>query len=100
MRQNRAAARRARVGVRLSHEDRDRVAEAVHARGYRSPSAFVRAAIQNELDGRPELTQTEERIAGGFDRLSGEVTRVKRAQQALFAVFDTSTTSGTAFSNL
>ena len=89
MRQNRGAARGARVGVRLSHEDRDRVTEAVKVRGYVSPSAFVRAAIQNELDGRPELTQTEERIAGGFDRLSGEVARVKRGQQALFALFDT-----------
>ena len=89
MRQNRAAARRARVGVRLSHEDRDRVAEAVHARGYRSPSAFFRAAIQNELDGRPELTETEDRIAAGFDRVFGEVTRIKRGQQALFALFDT-----------
>ena len=88
MRQDRAAACRARVAVRLSHEDRDRVAEAVKVRGYGSPSAFVRAAIQNELDGRPELTQTEERVAGGFDRLSGGVTRVKRGQQALFALFD------------
>jgi hypothetical protein len=73
----------------LSGEDRSRVAEAVQARGYRSPSAFIRAAIQNELGGRPELTEAEDRIAAGFDRVFGEVTRVKRGQQALFALFDT-----------
>ena len=89
MRQPTGAARKARIAVRLSREDRDRVEEAVKARGYRSPSAFLRAAIQNELNGRPELTETEERIAGGFDRLSGDAARIQRGQQALFALLDT-----------
>jgi Arc/MetJ-type ribon-helix-helix transcriptional regulator len=88
VRKNTGAARIARIGIRLSREDRDRVEQGVKSRGYRSPSAFIRAAIQNELDGRPELTETEDRIAGGFDRVFGEVTRVKRGQQALFALFD------------
>ncbi len=70
MRQNTGAARGARIAVRLSREDRDRIDEAVKARGYTSPSAFIRAAIQNELNWRPVLTETEDRIAGGFERMS------------------------------
>jgi hypothetical protein len=64
MRQNTGTARGARVAVRLSREDRERIDEAVKARGFTSPSAFIRAAIQSELNGRPELTESEDRIAG------------------------------------
>lgn len=89
MRQNSGAARGARIAVRLSGEDRGRIDDAVKTRGYTSPSAFIRAAIQNELNGRPEQTETEERIVGGFDRMSRENLRLVRGQQALFALFDT-----------
>lgn len=89
MRQPTGEARRARIAIRMSREDRNRVEEVVKVRGYRSPSAFIRAAIQNELDRRPELTETEERIAGGFDRMSAQVARIQRGQQALFALLDT-----------
>ena len=89
MREKTGAAREARIALRLSREDRSRIDEAVKTRGYTSPSAFIRAAIQNELNGRPEQTESEERIAGGFDRMSRENLRVVRGQQALFALFDT-----------
>src|ERR1700680_366794 len=89
MRQNTGAARSARIAVRLGREDRDRVEEAVKTRGYASPSAFVRAAIRNELNGRAELIGTEERIAGGFGRVSRDIFHVGRAQQGLFALLDT-----------
>ena len=77
------------MAVRLSPEDHRRVEEAAKTKGYASPSAFVRAAIRNELNGRAELTGTEERIAGGFDRMSREISRVGRSQQAIFALIDT-----------
>jgi Arc/MetJ-type ribon-helix-helix transcriptional regulator len=89
MKQNTGAARGARIAVRLSREDRDRIGEAVKARGYTSPSAFIRSAIQNELNGRPELTETEDRIAGGFERMSSDYARIVRGQQALQALLDT-----------
>jgi Arc/MetJ-type ribon-helix-helix transcriptional regulator len=89
MKQNTGAARGDRIAVRLSREDRDRIAETVKARGYSSPSAFIRAAIQNELDGRPALTETEGRIAGGFERQSRDNARIVRGQQALHALLDT-----------
>jgi Arc/MetJ-type ribon-helix-helix transcriptional regulator len=89
MQQRSVARRSARIAVRLSQEDHHRVDEAARTGGYASPSAFVRAAIQNELNGRAELTGTEERIAGGFDRMSREISRVGRGQQAIFALIDT-----------
>jgi Arc/MetJ-type ribon-helix-helix transcriptional regulator len=89
MKQRSAARRSARIAVRLSQEDHHRVEEAAKTGGYASPSAFVRAAIRNELNGRAELTGTEERIAGGFDRMSREISRVGRGQQAIFAFMDT-----------
>jgi Arc/MetJ-type ribon-helix-helix transcriptional regulator len=89
MQQRSGPARKARIAVRLSQEDHRRVEEAVSTRGYASPSAFVRAAIKNELNGRTELTGTEERIAGGFDRMSRENARLGRSQQAIFALLDT-----------
>ena len=89
MRQNTGVTRGARIAARLSREDRDRIDEAVKARGYTSPSAFIRAAIHNELNGRPELTETEDRIAGGFERMSRDTVRIVRGQQALHALLDT-----------
>lgn len=89
MRQHTGATRSARFAVRISQEDRDEIEKTVRLRSYTSPSAFIRAAIRNELKGRPELSETEERIAGGFDRMSRENLRVVRGQQALFALFDT-----------
>lgn len=88
--ERRAGARRsARVAVRLSSEEQRQVEETAKASGYANSSAFIRAAIWNELNGRAELAGTEERIAGGFDRVSKDIFRVGRAQQALFALMDT-----------
>jgi hypothetical protein len=89
MKQNTGAGRGARIAVRLSREDRVRIDEAVKARGYTSPSAFIRAAIQNEVNGRPELTKTEDLIVGGFERVSRDNVRIVRSQQALHALLDT-----------
>ena len=89
MREPTGAARRARIALRLSQEDRDQIAEAVRLRGYESPSALIRAAIRNELNGRPELVEAEQRIFGGFERMSQEILRSARGQQALFALLDT-----------
>src|ERR1700683_1612660 len=89
MRQNTGAARGASIAIRLSQEDRVRIDEAVKARGYTSPSAFIRAAIQNELNGRPELAKTEDLITEGFGGLFRDNIRIVRSQQALHALLDT-----------
>ena len=88
MKQDSNRARRARVAVRLTREDQRQVEQAAKDRGYSSASAFMRAAIRNELNGRAELTGTEERIAAGFDRLSRDIFRIGRGQQAFYALFD------------
>ena len=77
------------MALRLSQEDRDQIEQAVKARGYESPSALIRAAIRTELNGRSELGGTEGRIVGGFERVSRDIVRLARGQQALFALVDT-----------
>jgi hypothetical protein len=88
MAQHASRGRTARVAFRLTREEQHQLEEGSKTKGYANPSAFVRAAIRSELNGRPELTGTEERIAGGFDRLSRDIFRVDRGQQATFALMD------------
>ncbi len=88
MQEHTGKARNARIAVRLSREDQHQVEQSAKTRGYANSSAFIRAAIRNELNGREEMTGTEERIAAGFDRVSRETFRVGRGQQAFYARFD------------
>jgi hypothetical protein len=88
MRQHAGAARTARIAVRLSSEEQHQVEAAAKTKGYATPSAFLRAAIRNELNGRADLTSAEERVAGGFDGVSRDMFRLDRGQQALFALVD------------
>jgi hypothetical protein len=78
-----------RLAVRLSPEDHNRVEQGAKKQGYACLSAFIRAAIRSELNGRAELTGTEDRIAAGFERMLREISRVSRSQQAIFALIDT-----------
>jgi Arc/MetJ-type ribon-helix-helix transcriptional regulator len=89
MKQRSGVKRSARIAVRLSPEDHKRIEEGAKRQDYASPSAFIRAAIRNELNGRAELTGTEERIAAGFDRMWREISRIGKSQQAIFALVDT-----------
>jgi hypothetical protein len=84
------ATRTARLSFLLSKDEDAQVEQAAKDRGYLNPSAFIRAAIRNELSGRGnEITEADRRIAASMERLSGEILRVNRGQQALFAVIDT-----------
>jgi Arc/MetJ-type ribon-helix-helix transcriptional regulator len=82
------APRKARLAVRLSESEEQHVREAAKAKGYTSPSAFIRAAIRNEMDNRAEWTEFEQRLAAGLDRTVEEVARMGRGQQALLALLD------------
>ena len=76
--------------VRLSTDEHSQMQRVAKERGYLSPTAFIRAAIRNELTGREnELTESEQRIAATLERLSRDIFRTNRGQQALFAVVDT-----------
>ena len=76
-------------GMRMSEATYRAVVQAAKTRDYASPSAFMREAIQNELNGRPELTKTEALITGGFEGMSRDNVRIVRSQQALHALLDT-----------
>ena len=50
---------------------------------------MIRAAIENELEGRAAaLDATEQRIAGTLERLGKEIRRLGTAQHAQFAFID------------
>jgi len=80
-----------KLSLRMSEEAASEITDAARVRGFASPTAFIRAAIQHELYDRAELSDAEQRIAFSFDRLSRDVFRVGRGQQALFALLDTLT---------
>ena len=76
--------------VRLNADEQAEMQRVAKERGYLSPTAFIRAAIRNELTGREnELTESEQRTAATLERLSRDIFRTNRGQQALFAVVDT-----------
>ena len=77
-----------RIGARIGVQDQREIERLAKTRGYSSPSAFIRAAIRNEMHGREDLVGIEERISGSFERLSHENLRLGRALQALFALVD------------
>jgi Arc/MetJ-type ribon-helix-helix transcriptional regulator len=74
--------------VRIQPELDQRLQKATKDRGYRSPSAFIRAAIEAELKSRSEGEGMEEQTAASFDRLGKELRRALRGQQAIFALLD------------
>lgn len=86
-----AAPKKARLAVRLSEIEKQETLAAVKTRGYATPSAFIRAAIRNELSGRSDSTESEQRVSAGFDRIAHEIFRLGRSQQALFALVDSLT---------
>ncbi|MGH9585677.1 MAG: malectin domain-containing carbohydrate-binding protein [Acidobacteriaceae bacterium] len=82
--------RTVRIDVRLSADEQQQVERSAKGQGYVNPSAFVRAAIRNEINGRDgEVTESEQRVTASLERLSQEIFRLHRGQQALFAVVDT-----------
>ena len=74
--------------IRLPKPLAERMAGEARRRGYASPSAFIREAIQRELDRTNGRDDVEERLAESFARMAEEVSQLKTAQQAEFALVD------------
>jgi hypothetical protein len=75
--------------IRLTADIDGRVQSTAIQKGYASPSAFLRAAIDHELSGREDtMIGAEERIAASLEQMRREIFRLGRAQQALFAFVD------------
>jgi len=74
--------------IRIHPELDQRMLHVAKERGYRTASAFIRAAIESEIKSRTELVGMEEQTAASFDRVAKEQRRILRGQQALFALVD------------
>ena len=74
--------------IRLTDAIDQRVQSVARLRGYSTPTAFVRAAIKKELDELGEGSAANEKILSSIREVRGDVRRVERAQQALFALLD------------
>ena len=70
--------------VRLPRSLSDRIAKEMRQRGYSSLSAFIRVAVQNELDGR----DADQRMTSTMERFARELRRLDTAHQAEFALLD------------
>ena len=78
--------------IRFSDKLGKGIEEASRLRGFSSPTAFIRYAIEQELSDRQDgLTGAEERLAGSIEQVRRDLFRLARAQQALFAYVDTLT---------
>jgi Arc/MetJ-type ribon-helix-helix transcriptional regulator len=78
--------------IRFSEKVTKEIEEASRQRGFASPTAFIRYAVEQELSGRQDgLTGAEERLAASIEQIRRDQFRAIRAQQALFAYLDTLT---------
>ena len=73
------------LAIRFSEKAVKEIDGAARKRGFSSPSAFIRYAVDQELLGRQdEVINAEERFVASIDQVRHEVLRLARAQQALF----------------
>lgn len=78
--------------IRFSENAKKSIDDASRQRGFASPTAFIRYAIEQEMAGRKEdLTGAEERLAAGVLQVRHDQFRLMRMHQALFAYVDTLT---------
>ncbi len=76
--------------IRFSEKVMKDIETVSRERGFASATAFIRYAVEQELCARQEgLTGAEERLAATVEQVRREVSRLGRAQQALFAYLDT-----------
>ena len=79
-------------GMKLTKDLAQRLEATARGKGFSSPSAFIRAAIENELTSRrPVFDESEDRIVATIDRLAQEMRKMSTGQQALFAFVDSLT---------
>jgi len=62
----------------------DRIAKELRRRGYSSLAAFIRIAVQNELDGR----DAEERLTSTTERFSRELSNISATLRSWQAACD------------
>jgi len=81
----------AQMTFRVTDDLDKRIEAAVEERGLNSVAAFIRLAIQNELDRaetQRKVEALEERLAATLTRVSDEVRKLVNGQQAIIALVD------------
>ncbi|MDQ2843366.1 MAG: hypothetical protein M3Y72_20470 [Acidobacteriota bacterium] len=75
--------------IRFPEKTNAKIHEVVKARGFESPAAFIRYAVDQEVSGRSDnFVGAEERISATIEQMRRELFRLGRSQQALFAYLD------------
>ena len=72
--------------IRFSETTFQQIQQAAQQKGFASTSAMIRHAVDQELSSSDDV---EQRIAATLDRIQGDLSRMQRAQQTLFAFVDT-----------
>lgn len=81
----------AQRNLRLTDDLTSRINEAVRERGFNSAAAFIRIAIQNELERaetQRRIEALEERVAATLARLADDIRKLANGQQAAIALID------------
>ena len=79
----------AQRAIRFSETTDKRIKDSTEKRGFSSPTAFIRYAVEQELSGQKEkLVTAEERLVASIEQVKGELLVLGRYQQALFALVD------------
>jgi len=71
--------------IRFPQSRVGQIRDAARKRGFASPTALMRHAVEQELAGGDGA---EQRIAATLDRIGGELARLQTEQQAMFAFLD------------
>ena len=75
--------------IRFSETTDKSILEASVKRGFSTPTAFIRHAVEQELSGhKEELASAEQRLAASIEQVRQQLLPLGRAQQALFALVD------------
>ena len=75
--------------IRFPEKTNTKIQESVKTRGFGSPAAFIRYAVEQELSGRTDnFVGAEERLSATIEQMRRELFRLGRSQQALFAYLD------------
>jgi len=76
--------------IRFSEKIEKSIDEEAARRGFASPTAFIRYAVEQEPAERQDgLTGAEERLAASIEQIRKDQYRLMRMHQALFAYVDT-----------
>ena len=76
----------AQRSIRFSETTLQQIRQAAKQKGFKSAAAMIRHAVNQELTGGDDVGQ---HIAATLNQIQGDLSRIQRIQQTLFAFVDT-----------